>query len=92
MTTTTPATATDDEAAPGAGAGAVDVDVGMVDAPPVNAKHLAAVLDAAWAAVTVTSDDKDHAKRTQTTTRTNRGASTSDQSVHSLDQPQTPRG
>ena len=65
MTTTTPVTATDEEADPGAGAGAVDVDGAAVDAPPVNAKHLAAVLDAAWAAVTVTSDDKDHAKRTK---------------------------
>ena len=29
----------------------------------MSAKHLAAVLDAAWAAVTVTPDDKEHAKR-----------------------------
>ena len=51
MTTTTSATpaAIDDADA-----------VGVVDAPPVHAKHLAAVLDAAWAAVTATPDDKDH--------------------------------
>ena len=51
-------TTTDDEADEAVG-------VGVVDAPPVDAKHLAAVLDAAWAAVTVAPDDKDHTKRTK---------------------------